>query len=181
MEFTAERSHGPHSRSYQFDDRGHQAHAIPHGKRRPRHSVLQGEDQSPFPGLRNPLTRSIRFGSRANWWASYHIRRPINLTKAGYRQAMKALRQELTADGRLDILERVMSYRGGYSQEVGLPLAEIERYLTIPAALGSPQNRTRSLLRQLTWNRSYQCAGTGRRHRRLGRGDHVGLPYGRLS
>ncbi|KAH9854069.1 DEAD/H helicase [Lenzites betulinus] len=31
--------------------------------------------------------------------------------------AMKALRQELTADGRLDILERVMSYRGGYSQE----------------------------------------------------------------
>ncbi|KAI0336366.1 DEAD/H helicase [Cubamyces sp. BRFM 1775] len=31
--------------------------------------------------------------------------------------AMKTLRQELTADGRLDILERVMSYRGGYSQE----------------------------------------------------------------
>ncbi|KAI0637127.1 DEAD/H helicase [Trametes polyzona] len=31
--------------------------------------------------------------------------------------AMKALRQELTADGRIDILERVMSYRGGYSQE----------------------------------------------------------------
>lgn len=31
---------------------------------------------------------------------------------------MKTLRQELTADGRLDILERVMSYRGGYSQEV---------------------------------------------------------------
>ncbi|KAH9946253.1 P-loop containing nucleoside triphosphate hydrolase protein [Epithele typhae] len=31
--------------------------------------------------------------------------------------AMKALRQELSADGRLDILERVMSYRGGYSQE----------------------------------------------------------------
>ncbi|KAI0670538.1 DEAD/H helicase [Trametes maxima] len=31
--------------------------------------------------------------------------------------AMKALRQELTAEGRLDILERVMSYRGGYSQE----------------------------------------------------------------
>ncbi|KAI0374726.1 DEAD/H helicase [Pilatotrama ljubarskyi] len=31
--------------------------------------------------------------------------------------AMKSLRQELTADGRLDILERVMSYRGGYSQE----------------------------------------------------------------
>ncbi|OJT01605.1 ATP-dependent helicase HRQ1 [Trametes pubescens] len=30
---------------------------------------------------------------------------------------MKTLRQELTADGRLDILERVMSYRGGYSQE----------------------------------------------------------------
>ena len=33
-------------------------------------------------------------------------------------QAMKALRQELSTDGRLDILERVMSYRGGYSQEV---------------------------------------------------------------
>ncbi|KAI0709033.1 P-loop containing nucleoside triphosphate hydrolase protein [Earliella scabrosa] len=31
--------------------------------------------------------------------------------------AMKALRQELSTDGRLDILERVMSYRGGYSQE----------------------------------------------------------------
>ncbi|KAI9064267.1 P-loop containing nucleoside triphosphate hydrolase protein [Trametes sanguinea] len=31
--------------------------------------------------------------------------------------AMKTLRQELTADGRLDILERVMSYRGGYSQD----------------------------------------------------------------
>ncbi|PIL23843.1 hypothetical protein GSI_13594 [Ganoderma sinense ZZ0214-1] len=31
--------------------------------------------------------------------------------------AMKTLRQELSADGRLDILERVMSYRGGYSQE----------------------------------------------------------------
>ncbi|RPD79912.1 P-loop containing nucleoside triphosphate hydrolase protein [Lentinus tigrinus ALCF2SS1-7] len=31
--------------------------------------------------------------------------------------AMKALRQELSADGRLDILDRVMSYRGGYSQE----------------------------------------------------------------
>ncbi|KAI0664969.1 P-loop containing nucleoside triphosphate hydrolase protein [Cubamyces menziesii] len=31
--------------------------------------------------------------------------------------AMKTLRQELTAEGRLDILERVMSYRGGYSQE----------------------------------------------------------------
>ena len=33
-------------------------------------------------------------------------------------QAMKTLRQELSADGRMDILERVMSYRGGYSQEV---------------------------------------------------------------
>ncbi|KAI0807176.1 P-loop containing nucleoside triphosphate hydrolase protein [Fomes fomentarius] len=31
--------------------------------------------------------------------------------------AMKTLRQELSADGRIDILERVMSYRGGYSQE----------------------------------------------------------------
>ncbi|OBZ75158.1 putative ATP-dependent helicase HRQ1 [Grifola frondosa] len=31
--------------------------------------------------------------------------------------AMKTLRAELTADGRLDILERVMSYRGGYSRE----------------------------------------------------------------
>ena len=31
---------------------------------------------------------------------------------------MKTLRQELSADGRLDILDRVMSYRGGYSQEV---------------------------------------------------------------
>ncbi|TFK81693.1 DEAD/H helicase [Polyporus arcularius HHB13444] len=31
--------------------------------------------------------------------------------------AMKTLRQELSADGRLDILDRVMSYRGGYSQE----------------------------------------------------------------
>ncbi|EJF65709.1 P-loop containing nucleoside triphosphate hydrolase protein [Dichomitus squalens LYAD-421 SS1] len=31
--------------------------------------------------------------------------------------AMKTLRQELSADGRHDILERVMSYRGGYSQE----------------------------------------------------------------
>ncbi|KAI1787885.1 P-loop containing nucleoside triphosphate hydrolase protein [Ganoderma leucocontextum] len=31
--------------------------------------------------------------------------------------AMKTIRQELSADGRLDILERVMSYRGGYSQE----------------------------------------------------------------
>ncbi len=30
---------------------------------------------------------------------------------------MKTLRQELSADGRLDILDRVMSYRGGYSQE----------------------------------------------------------------
>lgn len=30
--------------------------------------------------------------------------------------AMKALRAELTADGRLDILDRVMAYRGGYSQ-----------------------------------------------------------------
>lgn len=101
--------------------------------------------------------------------------------KVGYRQAMKTLRQELTADGRLDILERVMSYRGGYSQEVCFKLAEIERYLTIPAALGSPQNRTGSLLRQLTWNCSYQCAGTGRRYRRLGRGYYVGLPYGRFS
>ena len=35
-----------------------------------------------------------------------------------YHQAMKTLRQELSADGRHDILERVMSYRGGYSQEV---------------------------------------------------------------
>ncbi|KAH9951273.1 DEAD/H helicase [Amylocystis lapponica] len=30
--------------------------------------------------------------------------------------AMKTLRAELTAEGRLDILDRVMSYRGGYSQ-----------------------------------------------------------------
>jgi DEAD/DEAH box helicase domain-containing protein len=32
-------------------------------------------------------------------------------------QAMKTLRQELSAEGRIDILERVMSYRGGYSPE----------------------------------------------------------------
>ncbi|KAG0706339.1 hypothetical protein DFH29DRAFT_995980 [Suillus ampliporus] len=31
--------------------------------------------------------------------------------------AMKALRQELSADGRLDVLAKVMPYRGGYSQE----------------------------------------------------------------
>ncbi|TCD65415.1 hypothetical protein EIP91_002714 [Steccherinum ochraceum] len=31
--------------------------------------------------------------------------------------AMKALRTELTADGRLDILKRVMAYRGGYSPQ----------------------------------------------------------------
>jgi hypothetical protein len=30
---------------------------------------------------------------------------------------MKTLRTELGAEGRLDILSRVMSYRGGYSQE----------------------------------------------------------------
>ncbi|CAL1704265.1 unnamed protein product [Somion occarium] len=32
-------------------------------------------------------------------------------------QAMKALRAELTADGRLDILGKVMAYRGGYSPQ----------------------------------------------------------------
>ncbi|THH10272.1 hypothetical protein EW145_g1433 [Phellinidium pouzarii] len=31
--------------------------------------------------------------------------------------AMKALRTDLSADGRLDVLERVMAYRGGYSQQ----------------------------------------------------------------
>lgn len=31
--------------------------------------------------------------------------------------AMKALRQRLSAEGRLDVLEKVMPYRGGYSQE----------------------------------------------------------------
>jgi hypothetical protein len=30
---------------------------------------------------------------------------------------MKTLRQDLSAEGRIDILERVMSYRGGYSPE----------------------------------------------------------------
>ena len=32
---------------------------------------------------------------------------------------MKILRMELTAEGRSDILQQVMAYRGGYSQEVG--------------------------------------------------------------
>lgn len=31
---------------------------------------------------------------------------------------MKTLRQELSAEGRTDILQQVMAYRGGYSQEV---------------------------------------------------------------
>jgi ATP-dependent helicase YprA (DUF1998 family) len=31
---------------------------------------------------------------------------------------MKMLRQELGEEGRLDVLERVMAYRGGYSPEV---------------------------------------------------------------
>ena len=31
---------------------------------------------------------------------------------------MKTLRQELSAEGRTDILQKVMAYRGGYSQEV---------------------------------------------------------------
>ena len=31
---------------------------------------------------------------------------------------MKILRAELTAEGRIDILQQVMAYRGGYSQEV---------------------------------------------------------------
>jgi DEAD/DEAH box helicase domain-containing protein len=33
---------------------------------------------------------------------------------------MKTLRQELSAEGRTDILQQVMAYRGGYSQEVSL-------------------------------------------------------------
>ena len=31
---------------------------------------------------------------------------------------MKTVRAELSAEGRMDILDRVMSYRGGYSREV---------------------------------------------------------------
>ena len=38
---------------------------------------------------------------------------------------MKALRTELTAEGRLDILKRVMAYRGGSLEETLDPLRSI--------------------------------------------------------
>jgi len=34
---------------------------------------------------------------------------------------MKILRTELTAEGRSDVLQKVMAYRGGYSQDVRIP------------------------------------------------------------
>ncbi|OCH95579.1 P-loop containing nucleoside triphosphate hydrolase protein [Obba rivulosa] len=43
--------------------------------------------------------------------------RVILFCKAICELAMKTLRAELTAEGRLDILDRVMAYRGGYSQQ----------------------------------------------------------------
>jgi len=39
-----------------------------------------------------------------------------------FPQAMKVIRADLTAEGRLDILEKVMAYRGGLSID---PLVEV--------------------------------------------------------
>lgn len=97
-------------------------------------------------------------------------------------QAMKALRQELSADGRLDILERVMSYRGGYSQEVctgGVRDCNLNGFSTTINYTGSTANRTGSLFWEFTRDSCYQRPGTGRRHRRSRRGHNARVPHGR--
>ena len=53
---------------------------------------------------------------------------------------MKTLRQELSAEGRTDILQQVMAYRGGYSQEVSF---FISLYPVGLLVLSSAQDRRR--------------------------------------
>lgn len=72
---------------------------------------------------------------------------------------MKILRTELTAEGRADILQQVMAYRGGYSQDVRIQQPGINIYLTYFSARIAARSRPRLsqgtylvLLLQTLWN-----------------------------
>lgn len=71
---------------------------------------------------------------------------------------MKSIRTELSSEGRLDILEKVMSYRGGWNKItcLKLKLKSTPRVFTT----GSPPNRERSILWKSAWNHRNQCSRT---------------------